>query len=92
MQPIALNAALYFLQSAYKSLARSQRLRITKSFWLSDWYCGMRVKSTNCCAKDGFKSASATLGGLIHLMQQVFANLVMSAQINSENDGGGGGG
>ena len=25
-------------------------------------------------------------------MQQVFANLVMSAQINSENDGGGGGG
>ena len=53
MQPIALNAALYFLQSAYKSLARSQRLRITKSFWLSDWYCGMRVKSTNCCAKDG---------------------------------------
>ena len=25
-------------------------------------------------------------------MQQVFANLVMSAQINSENDGGGAGG
>ena len=71
--PLLLKQQLYFLQSAYKNLARNQRLRITKSVWLSNWCCAKRVKSTNCCAKDGwFKSTSATLGGLIHPMQQEF--------------------
>ena len=53
-------------------------LRITKSVWVGDWYCGKRVKSTNCCAKNGwFKSASATLGGLIHLMQEEFLRTLL---------------
>ena len=87
-----LKQRLHFLQSVYTSLARRQRLTITKSVWLSDWYCGKRVKSTNCCAKDGFLSNSRMVDP--PNAARVFANLVMSGQINSalrylsENDVG----
>ena len=63
--PLLLKQWLCFLQSAHKSLARRQGLRITKSIWLSDWYCGKRVKSTNCCAKGRwFNFVRATQLGL----------------------------
>ena len=90
--PLLLKQRLHFLQPVYTSLARSQRLRITKSVWLSDWYCGKRVKLTNYCAKDGFLSNSRLVNP--PNAARVFANLVMSGQINSallylsENDGG----
>ena len=91
-QPIALKAVTAFLAVGLHKPRQMSKAKDHQEYYLSDWYCGMRVNSTNYCAKDGYLSNSRMVDP--PNAARVFANLVMSGQINSallylsENDGG----
>ena len=53
MQPIALKAAIVLLAVGLQKPSQKSKAEDHHECLAKRWCCGKRVKSTNCCAKDG---------------------------------------